>query len=166
MMKRSTNWKDWVLENGSYKLVSLFVTMILWVTILGRRDFILTKDMDIEFLLPPATVIDAKQGERKVSVKVSGPRTALKKFAQSPGSITFDLTKSAIDGKGTRVKTTIETKNIEVPFGVKVVSVDPPTLDVVLSPKFTAPAAVEAPASGVADGNGKASSASAPKTKR
>lgn len=133
LMKRAT-WKDWIFDNGSYKLVSLFVTLILWVTILGRRDFMLTKDMDVEFLLPKLSVMESRLGERKISVKVSGPRTALKKFAQSPGSITFDLTKSEVLERNTRVKTVIQTKNIEVPFGVKVVSIDPPALEVVLSP--------------------------------
>lgn len=134
LMKRASSWKDWIFENGSYKLVSLFVTLILWVTILGRRDFMLTKDMDVEFLLPKSTIMESSRGERKISVKVSGPRTALKKFGQSPGSITFDLTKAEVPAKNTHVKTVIQTKNIEVPFGVKVVSIDPPTLDVVLSP--------------------------------
>lgn len=133
LMKKAT-WKSWIFENGSYKLVSLFVTLILWVTILGRRDFMLTKDMDVEFLLPKAASMGMKQGERKVSVKVSGPRTALKKFSQSPGSITFDLTKSDVPEKNTHIKTVIQTKNIEVPFGVKVVSIDPPSIEVVLSP--------------------------------
>lgn len=134
MNKRSTNWKDFIFENGSYKLVSLFVTLILWVTILGRRDFMLTKDMDVEFLLPPNAVMQSSRGERKISVKVSGPRTALKKFAQSPGSITFDLTKSEVEQKNTKVKAVIQVKNIEVPFGVKVVSIDPDAIEVVLSP--------------------------------
>jgi hypothetical protein len=134
MNKRTTNWKDFVFENGSYKLVSLFVTLILWVTILGRRDFMLTKDMDVEFLLPPNAVMQSARGERKISVKVSGPRTALKKFAQSPGSITFDLTKSEVEQKNTKVKAVIQVKNIEVPFGVKVVSIDPDSIEVVLSP--------------------------------
>lgn len=134
MNKRTANWKDFVFENGSYKLVSLFVTLILWVTILGRRDFMLTKDMDVEFLLPPNAVMQSARGERKISVKVSGPRTALKKFAQSPGSITFDLTKSEVDQKNTKVKAVIQVKNIEVPFGVKVVSIDPDAIEVVLSP--------------------------------
>ncbi len=139
MLKRTSNWKDWTFENGSYKLVSLFVTLILWVTILGRRDFMLTKDMDVEFLLPKSAVLEPMKGERKVSVKVSGPRTALKKFAQAPGSITFDLTKAEVLEKDTKVKTVIQTKNIEVPFGVKVVSIDPPEMDVVLSPLAPVP---------------------------
>ncbi len=145
MMKRASNWKDYVFENGSYKLVSLFVTLILWVTILGRRDFMLTKDMDIEFLVPKAAVLELNQGERKVSVKVSGPRTALKKFAQSPGSITFDLTKAEVFEKNTKIRTVIQTKNIEVPFGVKVVTIDPPALDVLLSPVVPAEPVLPAP---------------------
>ena len=134
MLKKSTNWKDMIFENGSYKLVSLFVTVLLWVTILGRRDFMLTKDMDVEFLLPADTVMQTQRGERKVSVKVSGPRTALKKFAHSPGSVTFDLTKSDVKTKDTKVRAVIQMKNIEVPFGVKVVAIEPDALEVVLSP--------------------------------
>jgi hypothetical protein len=134
MLKKSTNWKEMIFENGSYKLVSLFVTLILWVTILGRRDFMLTKDMDVEFLLPANTVMQTLRGERKVSVKVSGPRTALKKFAHSPGAVTFDLTKSEVREKDTKVRAVIQMKNIEVPFGVKVVAIEPDSLEVVLSP--------------------------------
>ncbi len=94
----------------------------------------LTKDMDVEFLLPPNSVMQTQRGERKVSVKVSGPRTALKKFAQSPGSVTFDLTKSEVLAKDTKIRAVIQIKNIEVPFGVKVIAIEPDALDVVLSP--------------------------------
>src|SRR4051812_1059123 len=87
-------FKEWVFENGSYKLVALFVTLILWVTILGRRDFVLSKDVDIEFIIPPAISIAKTDGAHRVTVKVSGPRMALKKFAQNPGTITIDLGQS------------------------------------------------------------------------
>lgn len=122
-------WKSWVVENGSYKLVALFVTLILWVTILGRRDFVLSKEVDLEFLLPKNLVI-SQQINRKVSVKVSGPRTALKKFGQNPGAITIDLAQSK---QGTN-KAVITPKNVEVPFGVKVISVTPDVIQVTLVP--------------------------------
>src|SRR4051812_844642 len=93
MQQTRIEWKARILENGSYKLVALFVTLILWVTILGRRDFVLSKEVDLEFLLPKNLVI-AEQINRRVMVKVSGPRTALKKFAQNPGTITIDLGKN------------------------------------------------------------------------
>lgn len=134
-MKKNSSWKDWIFENGSYKLVSLVVTLILWFTILGRRDFMLTKELDIEFLLPKTVQMQtADRAERRVSVKVSGPRTALRKFSQSPGSITVDLTRSPVPKPMTSVRATISAKNIEVPFGVNVVSIDPEFVDVVLSP--------------------------------
>jgi hypothetical protein len=129
-MKRSglvTESKNRIFENGSYKLVALFVTLILWVTILGRRDFVLTKDMEIEFLLPRAIAVAESNRERRVTVKVSGPRVALKKFAANPGTITIDLGRQAEPGP---IKAIITPRNVEVPFGVKVLSVTPDTINV------------------------------------
>ena len=120
-------WKDRMVENGSYKLVALFVTLILWVTILGRRDFMLSKDIDVDFLLPKNLII-AETIDRRVSVKVSGPRIAIKKFAQNPGTITLDLARSHSGSN----RIVITSKNIEVPFGVKVVSVTPDIINVSL----------------------------------
>lgn len=129
-MKRQNSVADWrnkILENGSYKLVALFVTLILWVTILGRRDFVLSKDMDIEFLLPRTIAVAETNRERRVTVKVSGPRVALKKFAANPGTITIDLGRQAEPGP---VKAVITTRNVEVPFGVKVLSVTPDVINI------------------------------------
>jgi hypothetical protein len=129
-MKRqgaTTEWKNYILENGSYKLVALFVTLILWVTILGRRDFVLSKEMDIEFLLPRTIAIAEANQERRVAVKVSGPRVALKKFQTNPGTITIDLGRQVEPGP---IKATITPRNVEVPFGVKVLSVTPESITV------------------------------------
>lgn len=126
-----SRWKEWVLENGSYKLVALFVTLILWVTILGRRDFVLSKEMDIEFLLPRAIAIANTGSTKTVTVKVSGPRMALKKFAQNPGTITVDLGRHNEPGP---VRAVITPRTIEVPFGVKVISVTPDVINVTLVP--------------------------------
>jgi YbbR domain-containing protein len=132
-MKRSIlkEWKNLIVENGSYKLVALFVTLILWVTILGQRDFSSSKDMDVEFLLPRGTtVLETSNVVRQVKVRVSGSRMALKKFAQSAASITVDLTRS----QSGPVKALITPRNIEVPLGVKVVSVFPESITVNLVP--------------------------------
>ena len=48
--------------------------------------------------------------------------------------MTFDLTKSDVKTKDTKVRAVIQMKNIEVPFGVKVVAIEPDALEVVLSP--------------------------------
>lgn len=129
-----------IVENGSYKLVALFVTLILWVTILGRRDFVMSRDMDIEFLLPRTIAIAESNRVRRVSVKVSGPRVALKKFSQGPGTITIDLGRQAEPGP---VKAVIAPRNVEVPFGVKVISVTPDVINIRL---------ISAPAGGSGSG--------------
>lgn len=120
-------WKSYIFDNGSYKLVALFVTLILWVTILGRRDFVTSKDMDIEFLLPRTIAIAESNRPRRVNVKVSGPRVALKRFKENPGSITIDLGRQAEPGP---VKAVITPRNVEVPFGVKVISVTPDVINI------------------------------------
>lgn len=133
--RATTSWKDLFFENGSYKLVALLVTLILWFTILGRRDFMQTKELDIDFLLPKAMrMAPMASSSRRVLVKVSGPRTALKKFSSSPGAITIDLTRDEVTQPNTVINTKISSKNIEVPFGVKVESIEPESIDVVLSP--------------------------------
>jgi hypothetical protein len=125
---RIEEWRNSITENGSYKLVAVFVTLILWVTILGRRDFVLSKEMDVEFLLPRSAAIAEPVADRRVTVKVSGPRVALKKFAQNPGTITIDLGRSQLGG----VRAFITPRNVEVPFGVKVIAVSPDIVNVTL----------------------------------
>jgi len=122
-------WKEYLLENGSYKLVALFVTLILWVTILGRRDFVLNRELDVEFLVPRTIAVSGTGANQRVSVKVSGPRMALKKFAQNPGSVTIDLGRHSEPGP---VRAVVSPRMIEVPFGVKVISVTPEEINVTL----------------------------------
>ena len=75
-------WRDTLTDNLSYKIVSLFIALILWLTILGRRDFSLTKTIDLELMTGPNKVV-VTQNVEIAKVKVSGPRTALKKFMDS-----------------------------------------------------------------------------------
>jgi hypothetical protein len=129
-MKKAANrsLKDWLFENGSYKILALFVTLILWVTILGRRDFILSKEVDIEFLLPRSIAVVESGLSRRAVVKVSGPRVALKRFAQNPGTITIDLARN----EPGRIRAVMTPQMVEVPFGVKVISVSPEVISVTL----------------------------------
>jgi len=129
LKKAERSWISWITENGSYKLVALFVTLILWVTILGRGDIVTTKDVGLEFILPRNVMI-AEKFERKVALKVAGPRMALKKFTQNPGIITVDLSRSQ-PGKN---RVTITSKNVDAPFGVKVLLITPDVIHVTLIP--------------------------------
>ncbi|WP_374080316.1 hypothetical protein [Bdellovibrio bacteriovorus] len=119
-MKR--RWSNIITENFSYKIVALFISLILWLTILGRRDFVLSKNIDIELVTAPGMHVVAQTTDR-IKVKVSGPRSSLKKFLESSlsQSISLDISQR---GEGV-VYVDIPMNKIEVPIGVKILGVRP-----------------------------------------
>ena len=119
--------KDLYSENISYKLVSLFIALILWLTILGRRDFVISKEVDIEIATGQGLSL-ASQSVDKIKVKVSGPRGALKKFVDS--GLSQMVTVNAASKSEGEYELEIPTYKIDVPFGVKVIQVRPSTVKV------------------------------------
>lgn len=122
-------WREIFIENSSYKLVALIIAIILWLTILGRRDFVLQKNIEVEVVTNSQVAIQATSAEF-VKVKVSGPRTALKKFVDSGVSQLISLDLSEKNEGFYDVE--IPAGKIDVPFGVKVVSVKPRRIQVKL----------------------------------
>lgn len=115
-------WSNALTENFSYKVVALFISLILWLTILGRRDFVLSKNIDIELITAPGTQVVAQTADH-VKVKVSGPRSSLKKFLESSlsQSITLDVSQK---GEGV-VYVDVPLNKIEVPIGVRILGIRP-----------------------------------------
>lgn len=128
-MKRAT-WHSALSENFSYKLVALFIALILWLTVLGRRDFVLTKDMDLDFKVPAQDVIVAQTADH-IRIKVSGPRAALKKFVETQGHLVLDISDR---GEGL-IDVDVTSQEISVPPGVKVMGVRPNLIRVEVSKK-------------------------------
>ncbi|MFN7263188.1 MAG: hypothetical protein ACK5RO_12315 [Pseudobdellovibrionaceae bacterium] len=120
-------WKDVVTENLSYKLVSLFIALILWLTILGRRDFTLSKSIEVETYAVAGLMVQS-QSTDVIKVKVTGPRNAIRKFIDSGLNqvLSVDVTNFGVG----EFEVEIPVHKIDVPFGVKVVSVRPQTLRV------------------------------------
>lgn len=124
-MKR--RWSDSITENFSYKIVALFISLILWLTILGRRDFVLSKNIDLDLITAPGTQVVAQTTDH-IKVKVSGPRSALKKFMESSLSQNINLDISQ-KGEGV-VYVDIPLNKIDVPLGVKILGVRPNQIQV------------------------------------
>ena len=74
--------KDAFTENWSYKLVALFVAMILWITVLGRRDIVMTKSIQVDLLVGANQRI-ITQSVEQIKVQVIGPRQQLIKFLEN-----------------------------------------------------------------------------------
>lgn len=115
-------WKQVLTENLSYKFVSLLIALILWVTIIGRRDFVYTKTFDVELRVSETLSVVAQTADR-VRVRVSGSRAALRKFMDSPESHSLILDVPAADAGVVDVD--VPSHAIETPAGVKVLSVRP-----------------------------------------
>lgn len=121
-MKAKTFVRDLLTENLSYKIVSLMIAMILWVTIIGRRDFVYTKTMDVEILTAPDFTVTAQTADR-VRLRVSGSRAELKQFIDNPSTqaLILDVTDR---GPGV-VDIDVPLTKIALPQGVKILSVRP-----------------------------------------
>lgn len=119
-MNYKSFYEKHLAHNLSYKLVSLFVSLVLWVTLLGRTDLVSNHTMELQLLTNPNHVV-VNQVPRTIKVKVSGPRAGLKKFTQSEQILTLNLEKLEPGTKHVK----IEKGSINVPVGVKIISVLP-----------------------------------------
>ena len=114
-----------LLHNFSYKLVALFISLILWVSILNRRDFIVTKDMDVDFVTAPNLAVGGQSSDR-LRVKVSGSQPLLKKYRESSSLYPLDVSDKAAGFYDVE----INASKIEVPKGIRVLGVRPNTIRV------------------------------------
>lgn len=117
-----TRVKDFLLENGIAKIMALVIALFLWTTVLGRRDFVLTKVMDLDLVTNQQQSVVAQTADR-VRVRVSGPRSALKRFVDDTKNqnLAIDITSM---GTGL-LEVDIPSYQIQTPSGVKVLSVRP-----------------------------------------
>lgn len=118
-------FKESVLENASYKLVALFISLILWLSILGRRDFVVTKDVEVDFLTGKSYVV-AGQSTDRVRMKVSGGQPLLKNFKDKLQSVTLDLSEK----KQGLYDIEMTPSKFDVPNGIKILGIRPNTIRV------------------------------------
>lgn len=112
-------------ENLSYKLVALFVALVLWLTMLGRQNTVVSRELELQFLLPQNTVL-SQPVETSVRVEVSGPRTALKKFSELNSAFEVDLRDLP---SGTNL-VYLQGGALNLPLSVRVISLEPETITV------------------------------------
>ena len=117
--------KSSLLDNFSYKIVALFISLILWLSILNKRDFIVTKDLELDFVTSESLVV-AAQSSAQLKVKVSGPQPILKKYRESSQILAFDLS----DKPAGFYDVDMNASKIDVPKGIKIIGIKPNTIRV------------------------------------
>lgn len=120
-VKARLGWvRTWFEYNQVYKLISFVVAFALWSTIIGRSDLVVSRDFSVQYLLKNNHFL-VDEAIRRIRVKVSGPRDALKKFSAMDESITLDL-KGLSEGAQSIF---ITPDQLNLPFGVRVISLTP-----------------------------------------
>ncbi len=117
--------KSSLLDNFSYKVVALFISLILWLSILNKRDFIVSKDLELDFVTSELLVV-AAQSSAQLKVKVSGPQPILKKYRESSQILAFDLS----DKPAGFYDIDMNASKIDVPKGIKIIGIKPNTIRV------------------------------------
>ena len=112
-------------NNLRYKVVSLFVAIVLWVTLTGRRDFVISHDISLQILLAPTHFL-ANDPPETIKVELSGPNSSLKKIRESNEFLSLDLTKLNIGRQIIKVSS----DSLQLPLGVKVISLNPSKLNI------------------------------------
>ena len=120
---------DIIFDNGSYKLVALFIALILWLTILGRRDFVVNKEIEVDFIVAENFMVSGQSSD-KVRIKLSGPQPLLKKYRESSQTIQISLA----DKPAGLFEVEMTPSRIEVPTGIKILSVKPSQIRVEITP--------------------------------
>ena len=124
--------REFIQDNWVAKFMALVIALFLWTTVMGRRDFVLTKVMNLEILTSENQTVLAQTADR-IRVRVSGPRSALKQFIDDPKT-----QKLVLDLNGGRTGVTevdIPIQQIQTPLGVKVLSVRPNMIRVEVTEK-------------------------------
>ena len=117
-MKR--RYSNILTENASYKFVALVVALVLWLTMQGRRDMVLTREMEMQVMLAPGLTI-SNPIPPTVKVEISGPRVALRRLAERTDPFTVDLAQAQVGRQLVR----LTKDSLNLPLGAKVLSIQP-----------------------------------------
>jgi len=115
-----TQVRGYLFDNWGYKLVALLITLILWLTVLSRRDFVLNKDIELEVKLGTGYSLVAQSADR-ISLRVSGNRQLLKRVKEDTQVLILNL--QELDEGVHDID--IPVQKIDLPQGLKLLSVKP-----------------------------------------
>lgn len=119
------SFKADIFDNFAYKVVALIISLILWLSLLNRREFITTKELDVDIVTAENMVVMAQTSD-KLRVKVSGAQPLLKKFKDSPQVIAFDMSDKSVGYYDIEVSGS----KVDVPSGIKILGIRPNTIHV------------------------------------
>lgn len=114
--------------NMPLKLLSILISIVLWFAVLGSRNVEINKEVPIEIITPDELIVSNEVPD-KVSFRMSGPKAFLRSILnrkEDPIRINFSNAKAGVSTYR------LFQDNIQVPMGVKVLTVNPSSIAVKL----------------------------------
>ncbi len=116
-----------LFHNFLWKVLSIIVAFGIWFVVMSSNSIEITKEVTLELDLPSGLIV-ANEVPDRVSFRLSGSKFFLRTLANSLDTIRIDLTKAKVGP--TYYK--IEKDSLNLPIGVKVLSISPTTINPVL----------------------------------
>jgi YbbR domain-containing protein len=130
--------KSWLrsifLEDWITKLIALFITLVIWYGVTGRRapTTVRMRSVHLSFRVPSDTEISNEPVD-EVEITVTGDKTRLDRL--NPRDLTVALDLSGYKPGNLLVQLRPETVNLELPSGVKLEEIEPKTISLRLEPR-------------------------------
>jgi hypothetical protein len=124
--------KQLVLENLNYKVVSFFITLVLWVAVLEKKDVQVTRAFEVNFLLGQQQVLEATSHD-SVNVKIIGPQTMVRNLNQQILNQKIPISLFRVNGEDEVI---VSSDKLEFPAGVRILSVKPDKIQVRVGQKL------------------------------
>ncbi len=116
-----------VLSNGAYKFVAFVASVILWLTILGRKDAVIVKDIKVNFIVKENIILN-HDTDLKIVVKARGKRRLVKLFNEKESPATISLKDRPVGV----YSIPLNSGSLQLPSGLRLISVKPSTIRVEL----------------------------------
>ena len=125
--KHENSFFDNFLSKNVLKLISLLIAFLLWQYILNGQAIEFESEIKINYILPEKIVFKDLPPEL-IKVKLLGPRRLLKKI-EVDQELVVNLNRPGQKGSKGNVLWPISLNEINYPYGVKIISVEPSELD-------------------------------------
>lgn len=118
---------NWIFNNFAWKILSLIVAFGLWFMVMSSNNIEITKEVDLEFIVPSGLTI-ANEIPTRATFRLAGSKFFLRAVASSLNVIRVDLSKANAGPAEYR----LDRDTVSFPIGVKVLSISPTTINPVL----------------------------------
>jgi YbbR domain-containing protein len=122
----------YLTENISYKVLASLITLILWVSVMGRGDYVINRTIKVNLIVPIGYEL-GHQSTKEVQVKLEGPRNRLLQYSslREDRPINLQIEHSVVG----QFEMPITFDQLEIPNGIKLLSIKPNSLRVELKKK-------------------------------